>query len=754
MANGWEDEGAWGMASRVPTNAWFPVNTATGDWQLPGQPAPTIGGVTGADFDLGLDLTSPVPGAGQGYGVLAPGTPAIGQVTGLGAPTSPAPSALARPATREPLSAFLPREPSRWENVLRGIGMVTPTGRAILQASDQQQQQQLQNRLALRREQRIEEQDARNAVREEYTAFTDLSKIKNKALRNLQFDRLVARAAEAGRPLPADFVEAFRKSSLVEGEGIAQAYGHLLTQTGFSPDQVSRILEEGDPDTIKGLLEGSLKVQKAGMERDELAAAQRIAQGPDGGTLGDVSGLTPPASTSGAEQRPRGNGASGTTAAAPRSGQPVIDQALEENSRLFNVRLPLLHGIARHESNYNAEAVSPKGATGVMQLMPGTAKEQGVENAKDPLQNVRGGTRYFAQLLTRYNGNEAQALAAYNWGPGNVDKVGADLAKMPAETQAYVKNVLASAASGQRGPAGTSQQVAGTGAPAPAPSAADHAALTRLNKAIQTKTWQVEQYSRFGSEAMNRRADNARSDLQILIQEREKLLETPRAVAKATALQPLELAKQKAGAEVTLEAKMNEPIGTENAIKMNLPAETKWKDVPKGTRVLDRPGEGVSNRLGAYKASHEGITRVIGMLDNPKAISIVGTLLSSEDTAAFRRLAGEWMSSVTPAERKFAAALVAEIAGIRNTISGQAVSAQEAEFLKPMLPSVADPDVATVRAKLEVLQEWIARKHEGERSQLDELGFRTPKALARPAEKPPIDPKAQQALDILKPKGK
>ena len=211
----------------------------------------------------------------------------------------------------------------------------------------------------------------------------------------------------------------------------------------------------------------------------------------------------------------------------------------------------------------------------------------------------------------------------------------------------------------------------------------------------------------------------------------ERSTEVPRAVAKEEALQPLKLAQQRAGAEVQLEAKMNEPIGTENAVKMNLPPNTKWKDVPKDVRVLERPPEGVSKQFGDFKASYEGLSRVIGMLDKPGARSIVGTLLSEPD-ASFRRRAGEWVSSVTPEERKFAAALVGEIATIRNSISGTAVSEQESAFLRPMLPSVADPDVGTVRAKLEALQEWVARKHEGYRDQQDQLGFRTPKALAKP----------------------
>jgi soluble lytic murein transglycosylase-like protein len=131
-----------------------------------------------------------------------------------------------------------------------------------------------------------------------------------------------------------------------------------------------------------------------------------------------------------------------------------IDEAV--NRIAAEVALPpeLLHSVIKVESNYNPYAVSPKGAQGLMQLIPSTARRFGVANTFNPLENIQGGARYLRYLLDLYNGNYPLALAAYNAGEQAVAKYGG----VPpyAETQNYlvlVKKQLDKAAGAKRAPA-------------------------------------------------------------------------------------------------------------------------------------------------------------------------------------------------------------------------------------------------------------------------------------------------------------
>lgn len=114
----------------------------------------------------------------------------------------------------------------------------------------------------------------------------------------------------------------------------------------------------------------------------------------------------------------------------------------------------LLYSMGRPESGFNPRAISHKGAGGVMQLMPGTAADLGVKNNFDPAQNIDGGAKYIYQLLKKYDGDTLKALAAYNWGPGNVDKHG--VGNLPPETRKYISDVK----TGQQGYFDSSQPTA------------------------------------------------------------------------------------------------------------------------------------------------------------------------------------------------------------------------------------------------------------------------------------------------------
>ncbi len=192
---------------------------------------------------------------------------------------------------------------------------------------------------------------------------------------------------------------------------------------------------------IDGLLSGQSSVntwENFNMVLEQLLVGNRESTGvSNAGELNDEMTMNIPSPLSQLK---------GTMAYTSTSFDPLIHDA----SRRYDVDPLLIRAVIRTESSFNPHAVSHAGAKGLMQLMDSTAKGLGVTDSFDPEQNINGGTKFLSYLLNKYNGQVEVALAAYNAGPGRIDRLGIrtteDLRlkweQLPQETQRYVEKVL------------------------------------------------------------------------------------------------------------------------------------------------------------------------------------------------------------------------------------------------------------------------------------------------------------------------
>jgi len=214
-------------------------------------------------------------------------------------------------------------------------------------------------------------------------------------------------------------------------------------------------------------LEAMLGLSPAGAPLSTSSASSPASTGATGSSgfaaqLASVTGT--PAAAATTDTYATAGATAGTGASTPYAAE--IDAAAAK----YNVDPALLRGLIRQESNFNANATSPAGARGLTQLMPGTAAALGVDPSV-PAQAIEGGAKYLRQQLDRFGGDPAKALAAYNAGPGAVQRYGG----VPpyAETQNYVRKVMGYAAEyRQAAPASASAAAASVPSPVTATTAA------------------------------------------------------------------------------------------------------------------------------------------------------------------------------------------------------------------------------------------------------------------------------------------
>lgn len=244
------------------------------------------------------------------------------------------------------------------------------------------------------------------------------------------FKKILAGADRSVKAMAVDALIAQSETGSVDVATVQKLFG-------FSPAPNPIVVKSGSSAAASGSGTANSAGASGRTDGTESGAAADRTDGTGSGAAADKtdgtgSGAAAGKTDSAADKADGGSSQGGCT--------PKMDQYFAEAAALYGVDMSLLKAIARAESNYNPSATSASGAMGVMQLMPSVASGLGIGNAYDAHDNIMGGAKLIAEYIERYNGDVSLALAAYNAGPGNVDKYNG----VPPfeETQKYVKKVM------------------------------------------------------------------------------------------------------------------------------------------------------------------------------------------------------------------------------------------------------------------------------------------------------------------------
>jgi soluble lytic murein transglycosylase-like protein len=394
-----------------------------------------------------------------------------------------------------------------------------------------------------------------------------------------------------------------RRSQGVKNQEDLEAMRHDLQQSGLTQyaARLPQFYSKEAMETLSASGQSMLENAQTTLAQAQAAHAEQKAQTEQYNRTVFLPELMKPSGAA-----PGGESAPTTTGTpAPAEVETAVQEAVKQYPR---VRPEIARAIIAQESNFDRQAVSKVGAQGYMQLMPATQREMGVKDPFDTRQNILGGVGYYDKMLTRYDGDEQQALAAYNAGPGRVDAAKGDLKALTQETQDYVPSVLQRAQVGAtaRGPA-TGPQV------------------QRIDAKIAELTRQRDMAAKAaaaagGNPGMNTLADNLTRHIDDLRTDRDRQEEIPRAVQKET-----EITRAKTGLE---RERQTQPLLPEDRRKLLTGLRSDIRAEPTFKLYQDVRNGYQNVRIGAATDSGQGDLAIINGM--AKILDPNSTVMSGE----------------------------------------------------------------------------------------------------------------------------